>query len=287
MPPKRRTFVLNEVTAARNSPVPSKLARKSGVVTLRKMAMHPGTSVMVVEALKELDSRKGVSKQAIQNFIKRKYPSVDKIRLKYYVRRALRKGLDDGTLVRRPDSTVTTGVVEKFRLAAKRKESKAKVEPRVQKAAEVEPRVQKAAKVENVEPNVQKSSKAAEVEPNVQKSSKVAKEAPKTKAGRTKKAAADDPVKPPKKKATKGSDKSEEDKEAPPSKVPPAKKSKGKKAANETVEAKGTVRAKAKPKEVKEAVADGKTKAKPKEAKGKAEAAPKSAPKKGRKKNAE
>ncbi|XP_051932661.1 protein B4 isoform X2 [Hippocampus zosterae] len=274
MPPKRRTFVLNEVTAARNSPVPSKLARKSGVVTLRKMAMHPGTSVMVVEALKELDSRKGVSKQAIQNFIKRKYPSVDKIRLKYYVRRALRKGLDDGTLVRRPDSTVTTGVVEKFRLAAKRKESKAKVEPRVQKAAEVEPRVQKAAKVENVEPNVQKSSK-------------VAKEAPKTKAGRTKKAAADDPVKPPKKKATKGSDKSEEDKEAPPSKVPPAKKSKGKKAANETVEAKGTVRAKAKPKEVKEAVADGKTKAKPKEAKGKAEAAPKSAPKKGRKKNAE
>ncbi|XP_051932663.1 protein B4 isoform X3 [Hippocampus zosterae] len=264
MPPKRRTFVLNEVTAARNSPVPSKLARKSGVVTLRKMAMHPGTSVMVVEALKELDSRKGVSKQAIQNFIKRKYPSVDKIRLKYYVRRALRKGLDDGTLVRRPDSTVTTGVVEKFRLAAKRKESKAKVEPRVQKAAEVEP-----------------------LEPNVQKSSKVAKEAPKTKAGRTKKAAADDPVKPPKKKATKGSDKSEEDKEAPPSKVPPAKKSKGKKAANETVEAKGTVRAKAKPKEVKEAVADGKTKAKPKEAKGKAEAAPKSAPKKGRKKNAE
>ncbi|XP_019736340.1 linker histone H1M [Hippocampus comes] len=271
MPPKKRTFVLNEVTAARNSPVPSKVARKSGVVTLRKIALHPGTSVMVVEALKELDSRKGVSKQAIQNFIKRKYPSVDKIRLKYFVRRALRKGLEDGTLVRPPNSTVTTGVVGKFRLAPKRKESKAKVEPSVQRAAKVESLVQKAAKVENVEPNVQKSPK-------------VAKEAPKTKAGGTKKAAADEQVKPPKKKATKGSIKSKKDEEAPPSKVPPAKKPKGKKAANENVEeAQGTVRTKAKPKEVK-AVADGKTKAKPKEAKGKADkAAPKSAAKQGRK----
>lgn len=87
-----------------------------GVVTLRKIAMHPTTSVMVVEALKELDSRKGVSKPAIQNFIKRKYPSVDNIRLKYFVRRALTKGLEDGTLVRPPNSTVTTGVAGKFRV---------------------------------------------------------------------------------------------------------------------------------------------------------------------------
>lgn len=90
-------------------------------------------------------------------------------------------------------------------------------------------------------------------------------------------------------KATKGSDKSKKDEEASPSKVPPAKNPKGKKAANETgEEAKGTVRTRAKPKEVKQPVADGKTKAKAEEAKGKVDkAAPKSAPKKGRKKNAE
>ncbi|KAG7261920.1 hypothetical protein CRUP_026449 [Coryphaenoides rupestris] len=39
--------------------------------------------VMVKEAVKELDSRKGVSSQAIRNSIKLKYPTIDLVRLKY------------------------------------------------------------------------------------------------------------------------------------------------------------------------------------------------------------
>ena len=84
--------------------------------TLRKLAAHPSTAIMVKEALKELDSRKGVSSQAIQNYIKQKYPSVDLVRLKHLVRRALKKGLETGTLVRPANSTVSTGATGKFRV---------------------------------------------------------------------------------------------------------------------------------------------------------------------------
>ena len=83
---------------------------------LRKLTAHPSTAVMVKEALKELDSRKGVSFQAIQNYIKQKYPSVDLVRLKHFVRRALKKGLETGTLVRPANSTATTGAQGKFRV---------------------------------------------------------------------------------------------------------------------------------------------------------------------------
>ncbi|XP_077429013.1 linker histone H1M isoform X2 [Vanacampus margaritifer] len=279
MPPKKRTVVLSEMPAASKALLPSKVARKSGSVTLRRISMHPGTSVMVVEALKELDSRKGVTKQAIQNFIKRKYPSVDNIRLKYFVGRALKKGLENGTLVHPANSPVTTSIIGRFRLAPKRKESKAKAE--------------------NVEPNVQKASE----------------EAPKTKAGGMKRAAADE-VKSPKKKAAKGPSESKKDEEASPSKAAPAKKPKAKKAVTADVEAKVNVRSKAKSKEAaaaektkakpKDVEAAEKTKAKPKDveaaektkakakgAKGKAakdsdkETAPKAAAKRGRKKNVE
>lgn len=85
-------------------------------VAVRKPATHPSTFVMVKEALKALDSRKGVSSQAIQNFIKQKYPTVDPARLKHLVRRLLKNGLLNGTLVRPVNATVTTGALGKFRV---------------------------------------------------------------------------------------------------------------------------------------------------------------------------
>lgn len=83
---------------------------------LRKIAAHPSTAIMVKEALKALDSRKGVSSQAIHNYIKQKYPSVDVVRLKHFVRRALKKGIETGTLVRPASSNVTTGAAGRFRV---------------------------------------------------------------------------------------------------------------------------------------------------------------------------
>lgn len=85
-------------------------------LTARKSAAHPSTAIMVKEALKALDSRKGVSSQAMQNYIKQKYPSVDVVRLKHLVRRALKKGIESGTLVRPANSNVSTGATGKFRV---------------------------------------------------------------------------------------------------------------------------------------------------------------------------
>lgn len=82
----------------------------------RKSAAHPSTVIMVKEALKALDSRKGVSSKAMQNYIKQKYPSVDVLRLKHLVRRALKKGIESGTLVRPANSNVSTGATGKFRV---------------------------------------------------------------------------------------------------------------------------------------------------------------------------
>lgn len=87
-----------------------------GALTVRKSTAHPSTLIMVKEALKALDSRKGVSSQAMQNYIKQKYPSVDVVRLKHLVRRALQKGIESGTLVRPANSYVSTGATGKFRV---------------------------------------------------------------------------------------------------------------------------------------------------------------------------
>uniref|UniRef100_A0A3Q1BCQ6 H15 domain-containing protein n=2 Tax=Amphiprion ocellaris TaxID=80972 RepID=A0A3Q1BCQ6_AMPOC len=143
MPPKKPAVrPADPVPSSNEAPAKEKAAPKSGAGALHKLATHPSTAIMVKEALKELDSRKGVSSQAIQNYIKQKYPSVDLVRLKHLVRRALKKGIENGTLVRPANSTVTTGATGKFRLAPKIKPSKPKAE--------------------NMDPNVQKAPKAAE-----------------------------------------------------------------------------------------------------------------------------
>lgn len=73
--------------------------------------------VMLQEALKELDNRKGVSGQAVRSYITEKYPTVDALRLKYMVRRALAKGLETGTVVRATNSANAAGAQGKFRVS--------------------------------------------------------------------------------------------------------------------------------------------------------------------------
>lgn len=86
-----------------------------GSASTSKVAAHPPAMVMVKEAVKELDSRKGVSSQAIRNSIKLKYPTIDLVRLKYTVRNALIKGLENGSLVR-PANSTATGAQGRFRV---------------------------------------------------------------------------------------------------------------------------------------------------------------------------
>ncbi|XP_032369563.1 linker histone H1M [Etheostoma spectabile] len=136
MPPKKPAADFADPPAPSSSEAAEEA--KTDAAALRKLTAHPSTAIMVKEALKALDTRKGVSSPAIQNYIKQKYPSVDLVRLKHFVRKALNKGLETGTLVRPANSTVTTGAKGKFRLAPKVKEAKPKaenVDPNEQNAA--------------------------------------------------------------------------------------------------------------------------------------------------------
>ncbi|XP_016407800.1 linker histone H1M isoform X2 [Sinocyclocheilus rhinocerous] len=166
----------------------------------RKVSPHPSTMEMVKEALKALDSRKGVSAQAIRGYIKEKYTTVDETRLKFMVRRTLNKGIETGVFVRPANSgSTTTGAQGRFRIAAKTKAKEAKAQSK-----------------ENADPNVQKSPK-----PKKAKATKVKSEG-KSKEKSTKKKEAADDAKP-----------KTPERDGTASKVAPAKKPKAKNAAGE------------------------------------------------------
>lgn len=78
---------------------------------------HPPYATMVKEALGALDSRKGVTPQAIRNYIKKNYPSVDQHRLTYLVRRVLAKKVDSGELLHLENPKLS-GSVKKYRVPA-------------------------------------------------------------------------------------------------------------------------------------------------------------------------
>ncbi|XP_041836792.1 protein B4 [Melanotaenia boesemani] len=198
MPPKKPAADSEDPTEPTSADAPAKdtAGKNSDAAAQRRLTAHPSTAVMVREALQALDSRKGVSSQAIQNYIKQKYPSVDLVRLKHFVRNSLKKGIENGTLVRPANSSITTGALGKFRLAPKVKESKPKSE--------------------NTDPNVKTVSK----EENEDKKPRKAGTSKKTSKNEVTKSSED--LKPPKK--------TKKDEGAAPSKVPPAKKPKPKKA---------------------------------------------------------
>ncbi|KAK2862094.1 hypothetical protein Q5P01_001627 [Channa striata] len=141
-------------SSSSDAPVTDTAGKKADSASLRKLASHPTTTVMLKEALKELDSRNGVSSHAIQNYIKHKYPSADVIKLKYLVPRAIKRGLENGTLVRPAKSSEAAGLNGKFRLSPKNRQK---------------------LKTENIDPNVQKGSKPAKDEAKKPKKSGVPK----------------------------------------------------------------------------------------------------------------
>ncbi|XP_058488150.1 protein B4 [Solea solea] len=225
MPPKKKVTVAVETPEVAEPSSSEAVVDENDAAALRKIATHPPTAIMVREALKELDSRKGVSSKAIQNYIKQKYPSVDSVRLRNLVRRALKKGIENGTLVRPANSNVTTGAIGKFRLPPNAKAAKAKGEnadPNAQKA----PKAAKNADKKSPKAGATKASAKSQEEPKPPKKLKKAEEAATTKAAPAKKPKA-------KKAAGKEDDKGASDapkKEAKATKEPKASKSKAAKA---------------------------------------------------------
>uniref|UniRef100_A0A670ZMV7 H15 domain-containing protein n=1 Tax=Pseudonaja textilis TaxID=8673 RepID=A0A670ZMV7_PSETE len=104
-PPQRR--------GARGPPPPD----GPGSHRRRVPGRYPPTLTMVTEAVGALNERKGSSTAAIKRYIRHNYPGVDPIRLKYYLRRALLKGLEKGYLVR-PLNSSAQGATGRFKLAA-------------------------------------------------------------------------------------------------------------------------------------------------------------------------
>nr|KAF6310492.1 hypothetical protein mMyoMyo1_006129 [Myotis myotis] len=87
---------------------------------------NPPMLRMVLEALQAGEQRRGTSVMAIKLYILQKYPTVDAIRLKYLLKRALDTGMQRGLLIR-PVNSRARGATGSFKLVPKQKK---RIQPR-------------------------------------------------------------------------------------------------------------------------------------------------------------
>lgn len=182
-PPKKKTkatkIAKSKPTAAASAGTKQKTAAKLPPAP----RTHPKVSVMVMAAIRSLQEKHGSSLQAIKKYVSTNY-DCDMSKLALFIRRALKKGVEDGTLVH----TKGTGASGSFKLKAEPKPRSSNKKPKLEK----KPRQKKAAAVEKKQPASGKTGKkkasAAAVTPK-QKSTKPSKTAAqKSKAPKPKKA---------------------------------------------------------------------------------------------------
>ena len=123
---RSQTSVSVAVAATSSAKVPKKtvaVTKGNGRVQ-KKPTTHPPVYEMIVAALKALKARKGSSLYAIKNYIGANYQcSVDK--LSPFIKKALKSGIEKGTLIR----TTGVGATGSFKLANAQAAAAGKVMP--------------------------------------------------------------------------------------------------------------------------------------------------------------
>ena len=140
--------------AAKNTP--KKAAAKPKV-----NPSHPSTNDMIKAAIKALKERNGSSAQAIKKYIAANY-KCDVVKLAPFIRKALRTGVEKGTLVQ----TKGVGASGSFKLAVKdAAKPKAAKKPAAKKATTKKPAAKKTAtkKAEKKTPKKKATPQAQEV----------------------------------------------------------------------------------------------------------------------------
>ena len=99
------------VSAKKKKVFKSNGEKQGSKVKKNSSAAHPKTYDMVLSAVTTLKERKGSSLQAIKKFISAQY-KIDSSKIAVYIRRALRKAVDDGSLIQ----TKGTGATGSFKL---------------------------------------------------------------------------------------------------------------------------------------------------------------------------
>merc|ERR1711981_482207 len=99
---------------------------------------HPPTSAMVIAAIKALKERGGSSLPAIKKYIAANY-KVDVVKLSPFIRKALKKGLEAGTL-KQVKASYKLGKVEKPKKPKKPKKKKPKKPKKAKKPKAKKPK---------------------------------------------------------------------------------------------------------------------------------------------------
>ncbi|KAJ7308151.1 hypothetical protein JRQ81_008665 [Phrynocephalus forsythii] len=212
-------------------PPAAKVAPSSALARPRPAkARSPPTLTMVMEAVRALNERKGASAVAIRRYILHTYPAVDPIRLKYYLKGALAKGLEKGQLVRPPNSSAQ-GATGRFKLGAEKAKPGRGKKKEAALEGETEPREEQEEEEEEGKEGAQKKKKKTDKKAKAKAPAEKKARKPKAKlaAGEKKKQKKKPlpPPSPPPPPPRAGGPEGEEKKKKPPGKDPKADAGKG------------------------------------------------------------
>ncbi|XP_069499116.1 histone H1.8 [Ambystoma mexicanum] len=133
------------VEAGTSNPI-AKAGAKAKVPKIPKatdpIPLHPTTLTMVMEALRKNTDRKGASVPSIRAYILSTYPSVDSVRLRVLLRKALANGMEKGLLMR-PTNSTATGATGRFKLAPAKPKTLKKLSQKTDQNGEQPPKVKK------------------------------------------------------------------------------------------------------------------------------------------------